>query len=103
MIEPIRKPTPRVKVPKPLRSKPHVIPSSVRETVLEAAGRVCEWCEVPGGALDCHHVVRRSQGGNDQPNNLRAVHRICHSFIHEHPAEAKGRGFLAPNTIGSAE
>jgi len=95
MTGPILKPTPRPKVRKPLKSRPHVIPAHIREAVLDAAGRVCEWCEVPGGALDCHHVIRRSQGGKDVQVNLVAIHRLCHQYIHRNPSAAKARGFLA--------
>ena len=95
MIDPIRKPTPRVRERKPLKTKPHVIPWRVRMDVIERDDGTCQWCEVPGGALDCHHVIRRSQGGKDSIGNLVAVHRLCHSYIHEHPSEAKSRGFLA--------
>jgi 5-methylcytosine-specific restriction endonuclease McrA len=92
---PLWKPSPRKRAPKRLTSKPHVIPASVREEVLDRANRTCEWCEVPGGALDCHHVIRRSQGGQDRADNLRAVHRLCHQRIHDNPSMGKARGFLA--------
>lgn len=89
------KPKPRVKQPKPLKSKPHVIAWSIRRDVLARDDSTCRWCEVPGGALDCHHVTRRSQGGRDEVGNLIAVHRLCHSYIHANPSIAKSRGFLA--------
>ena len=91
----VPKPTPAVKEPKPLQSKPHRIPTHVRNQVLAAWFSTCAWCKRPGGALDLHHVQRRSQGGPDTPANLRPVHRLCHSYIHDHPAESKREGFLA--------
>jgi 5-methylcytosine-specific restriction endonuclease McrA len=91
----VPKPTPRSKEPRPLRSKPHRIPDGVRFQSFKLWGTVCLWCEQPGGALDLHHKVRRSQGGADVPSNLRPVHRKCHMAIHERVAEAKRRGFLA--------
>lgn len=90
----IAKPTPRPKVRKPLRSVPHPIPASIKGAVFERDGYLCGWCEVPGGALDAHHVKRRSQGGKDQAANLVSVHRICHRFIHENISAARARGFL---------
>lgn len=78
-----------------LKGRPHVIPWRIRQEVIISADGTCEWCGVHGGHLDCHHVVRRSQGGQDTVANLRAVHRVCHRYIHEHPAEAKARGLLA--------
>ncbi len=67
----------------------------IRQEVTIRDEGTCQWCKVPGGALDAHHVLRRSQGGKDEVANLKSVHRICHRYIHEHPTEAKARGFLA--------
>jgi len=89
------KPDPIIREPKRLKSKPHVIPAHVRNLVLARDRMRCRWCMNPGGALDCHHRLRRSQGGKDEEGNLVSVHRLCHSYIHEHPEEAKRRGFLA--------
>jgi hypothetical protein len=33
-------------------------------------------------------------GGKDEPEFLVSVHRWCHRYIHEHPDEARLRGFL---------
>lgn len=91
----VPKPTPRAKEPKPLKGKPHIIPVHVRNMVLARDRMRCRWCGIGGGALDVHHRIRRSQGGQDEQHNLVSVHRLCHSYIHEHPTEAKERGFLA--------
>ena len=91
----VPKPTPAVKEPKPLQSKPHRIPVHVRNQVLAAWFSTCAWCQQPGGALDLHHVIRRSQGGKDTPANLRPLHRLCHERVHASPAESKAAGFLA--------
>lgn len=89
------KPTPRIKTRERMKSKPHRIPDRVRRETLGLWGATCLWCRQPGGALDLHHVHRRSQGGKDIPSNLFPLHRKCHRYVHEHPAEAKRRGFLA--------
>lgn len=89
------KPTPFLRPRKPLRAKPHPILPAVKLEVFERDGYLCGWCRVPGGALDAHHVTRRSQGGKDVAGNLKAVHRLCHRAIHDNPAEAKRRGFLS--------
>ena len=94
-MTPIPKPTPVLREPKKLKSKPHVIAPAVRFDTFAEWGTTCLWCEMEGGALDLHHVRRRSQGGADHKLNLRPVHRLCHEYIHQHPSEAKARGFLA--------
>jgi 5-methylcytosine-specific restriction endonuclease McrA len=42
-----------------------------------------------------HHILPRGQGGKDEIGNLVALHRQCHRSVHEHPIEARGKGFLA--------
>lgn len=46
------------------------------------------------GGLHAHHVIRRSQGGPDDIDNLLTVCAAHHQHIHDHPAEAKSLGFL---------
>lgn len=94
VVSAVPKPIPTVKEPSKLKSKPHVIPVNIRNLVLARDRMTCRWCMVKGGALDCHHRLRRSQGGKDEEQNLVSVHRLCHGYIHEHPEEAKRRGFL---------
>jgi 5-methylcytosine-specific restriction endonuclease McrA len=91
----VPKPTPARKERKTPQPKVRAIPPKVKDEVFDRDGWTCQWCEVPGGALDAHHVTRRSQGGKDEVGNLISVHRNCHRYIHEHPSEAKQRGFLA--------
>jgi 5-methylcytosine-specific restriction endonuclease McrA len=78
-----------------LTTKYRGIPQPVKQAVFARDDLTCVWCLVRGGALDVHHKQRRSQGGPDAAWNLVSVHRICHRYIHEHPTEAKERGFLA--------
>ena len=90
----IAKPTPRLKVRKPLRSKPQGISPNLRDQVFERDAMTCQWCKVPGGPLDPHHILPRGRGGKDEPANLVSLHRLCHNAVHEHPLEAKRKGFL---------
>jgi len=88
------KPTPKPRTRKPLKAKPKRMPDDVREAVLDAAGRVCEWCGVPGGRLIVHHKLLRSQGGRDRVEDCAAVHAWCHLAIHIRPLEAQERGLI---------
>ena len=89
------KPTPAVKEPKRLSSRPRPVdPRAARETY-ERDGWLCQWCRRPGGRLLPHHRLRRSQGGKDEPRYLVSVHTTCHDEIHfRQVATAKRRGFL---------
>lgn len=91
----VPKPLPALREPKTLRQKLRPIPADVKRAVFARDDLTCRWCRVPGGALDAHHIQRRSQGGRDVAYNLVSVHRSCHRYVHEHPAEAKAAGFLA--------
>lgn len=57
------------------------------------------WCEAKskvctGRAAHRHHILRRSQGGKDEPANLLAVCSACHVFIHDHPLQAYEKGWM---------
>ncbi len=90
----IHKPTPKIRERKPLKGRPHVIPDSLRFEVYVRDSYTCQWCLQPGGRVDPHHRLRRSAGGKDDLRTLISCHRICHSYIHDHPEEARRRGFL---------
>ena len=91
--EPIPKPSMRVKEPKPLRSRPKLLPDKVRHDVLSAAGWRCERCSA-SGRLEVHHVLNRSQGGrNDGSPPLAALCPPCHRFLTDHPAQARADGW----------
>jgi 5-methylcytosine-specific restriction endonuclease McrA len=94
-MTPISKPTPRLKQRKQLRSRVHVIPDLVRFDVFMRDGYVCQYCQVPGGRLDPHHILPRSRGGSDTLDNLVSLHRLCHDQVHLHPSESKKAGLLA--------
>lgn len=70
--------------------------SGRRGEVLE---RVDGWCEArtvvcSGRATQVHHLLRRSQGGTDAPENLLGVCVRCHERIHSHPEWAYQVGLL---------
>lgn len=89
------KPTPTPKAePKRLSSRPRPVDARAARETYERDSFTCQWCRRPGGRLVPHHRLRRSQGGKDEPRFLVSVHGVCHDYIHDHPAEAKRRGFL---------
>lgn len=47
-----------------------------------------------GRAGHAHHILRRSHGGPDHPDNLLGVCAACHGYIHDHPAEAYENGWM---------
>lgn len=52
-----------------------------------------------GYSTDVHEVLTRARGGDIlDPENVRAICRRCHDWIHEHPAAALELGLLAIRT-----
>ena len=45
-------------------------------------------------SLVVHHRHRRSQGGGNDLENLVALCTSHHTYIHDHPKEAKAHGFI---------
>lgn len=59
---------------------------------------VCEWPQCRRDAVDVHEPLTRARGGSIlDPDNMRAVCREHHRWIHDHPAEATARGWLVPS------
>lgn len=53
------------------------------------------------GRLDPHHVLRRSQGGQDTPDNLVTLCRAHHDQVHRQVARALILGLLRQPQPGS--
>lgn len=87
--------TPNFKVPKVKRTRTSY--ARVRELLAQRSegrceARFSEQCE--GRGVEAHHVVRRSQGGTDDLENLRFCCTCCHAEIHANPRRAKAVGLL---------
>ena len=74
---------------------------ATRHIVAERSGGFCAYCD---GALaiaddgepifDDHHIVQRSVGGSDDPDNRVALHHHCHMTVHDMPAKARTLGLI---------
>lgn len=85
----------------PLRkSRPDPAWIAAREAALDRDGRwpACHRYRIPDhecwGGLEVHHIVRRSQGGTHDLDNLVTLCTAGHRWVHEHPAEATLLGLL---------
>lgn len=68
--------------PKRKRKKPIHISKIIRNSVLERDKGVCRLCS--SQAVDLHHMLFKSLGGNNSTYNLISLCRICHSKCHSH-------------------
>lgn len=70
----------------------------VRQAVLERDGYECRFCgmenedhkEENSAGLDVHHIIPRSDGGNDSMRNLVALCRSCHRTMESLHGQAMG-------------
>jgi len=70
-----------------------VVERIVKERGLDCEARVEKVCK--GQAVDAHEKLTRGRGGSIiDPTNILLVCRECHTWIDEHPAEAKRRGLV---------
>jgi hypothetical protein len=76
--------------------KPGTEEKDARAIVRERSGG---WCEMrltgcAGRATDFSHRIGQGVGGPDTPSNAMDACRICHSWCHARPAEAKDLGLM---------
>lgn len=91
----------------PLRAKPKRASAeytAAKKEIFAASNGACQAhiegvCVGP--AHHAHHLLRRSQGGTDEPSNLLPVCFSCHDWIHTHPAEAREKGLLQSARVGN--
>lgn len=59
------------------------------------------WCEICVNegwklrpALDWHHVLPKGRGGKQNQDEMMAVSRFAHSYVHRNHKWAEGKGYL---------
>lgn len=65
--------------------------SNVREYVLTRDSHTYKICKAKNTRLEVHHIIYRSQGGTDTPDNLLTVCSLCHRKIHENTLKITAR------------
>lgn len=63
---------------------------NVKAYVLHRDGYQCQKCKTRKGKLHVHHIVFRSNGGTDSPENLIVLCSDCHDKLHKGEFEIKG-------------
>lgn len=63
---------------------------NVKAYVLHRDGYQCKKCKTKKGKLHVHHIVFRSNGGTNAPNNLITLCESCHKKLHKGIFEIKG-------------
>jgi hypothetical protein len=63
---------------------------NVKAYVLHRDNYQCQKCKTKKGKLHVHHIVFRSNGGTNSPENLITLCEECHKNLHEGKFELKG-------------
>ena len=97
---PLRRLTP-LRRSTPLRSRSRALDRTLRSELARRSQGRCEarWAvSCSGHGEHAHHLLRRSQGGQDALDNLAHVCAHCHAAIHANPERAYERGLLRRRT-----
>jgi len=55
---------------------------NIRNYVFVRDSHTCKICKKQGGILETHHIISKSKGGSDRPDNLVTLHEQCHKDFH---------------------
>lgn len=58
---------------------------TVKQYVLARDNYTCQVCHHKGGRLNVHHIIYRSKGGTNRPDNLITVCSECHTYKNHQP------------------
>ena len=64
---------------------------NVKAFILDRDGFTCQHCKTKKGKLHVHHIIFRSNGGTDSPENLITLCEGCHDKLHKGEFEIKGK------------
>jgi hypothetical protein len=69
--------------------------SGKRKPIPMDGNRFCECARCHQDQFcDVHHVLPRGRGGDDHPDNLIRLCRLCHAYVHANPKESLERGWM---------
>jgi hypothetical protein len=63
---------------------------NVKAYVLHRDGYQCQECKTRKGKLHVHHIIFKSNGGTNSPENLIVLCHTCHAKLHNGEFEIKG-------------
>lgn len=67
---------------------------NVKAFVLNRDNYTCQKCKTKEGKLHVHHIVFRSQGGSNSPENLITLCENCHNKLHKGEFTFKGKSSI---------
>lgn len=64
---------------------------AIKAEIIQRQKGCCPYCALPlaGKAYEFDHVIPLALGGDDHPDNLEALHKVCHSLFKTRPDRAQ--------------
>ena len=76
--------------------------ANTKAFVLNRDKYTCQHCKTKQGTLEVHHIVFRSNGGSDEPDNLITLCRHCHRELHSGKINLNIKGLKRKNKQAAA-
>ena len=76
--------------------------ANTKAFVLNRDKYTCQHCRTKQGALEVHHIIFRSNGGSDEPDNLITLCRNCHRELHSGKINLSIKGLKRKNKQAAA-
>ena len=76
--------------------------ANTKAFVLNRDKYTCQHCKTKQGTLEVHHIVFRSNGGSDEPDNLITLCRNCHRELHAGKINLNIKGLKRKNKQAAA-
>ena len=76
--------------------------ANTKAFVLNRDKYTCQYCKTKQGTLEVHHIIFRSNGGSDEPDNLITLCRHCHRELHAGKINLSIKGLKRKNAQAAA-
>lgn len=76
--------------------------ANTKAFVLNRDKYTCQCCKTKQGTLEVHHIIFRSNGGSDEPDNLITLCRQCHRELHAGKINLNIKGLKRKNAQAAA-
>lgn len=76
--------------------------ANTKAFVLNRDKYTCQHCKTKQGTLEVHHIIFRSNGGSDEPDNLITLCRNCHRELHSGKINLSIKGLKRKNKQAAA-
>ena len=76
--------------------------ANTKAFILNRDKYTCQHCKTKKGTLEVHHIIFRSNGGSDEPDNLITLCRNCHRELHSGKINLSIKGLKRKNKQAAA-